>query len=87
VTTPQGGGVKSINVTLRKSLGLFANVRPCIAYPPFVSSPHPAMDLVIIRENEEDLYGGIEHQQTREVTQVLKLISIPGTESIVRYAF
>jgi len=87
VTTPQGGGVKSINVTLRKSLGLFANVRPCKAYPPFVSSPHPAMDLVIIRENEEDLYGGIEHQQTREVTQVLKLISIPGTESIVRYAF
>jgi isocitrate dehydrogenase len=87
VTTPQGGGLKSINVTLRKSLGLFANVRPCKAYPPFVSSPHPAMDLVIIRENEEDLYGGIEHQQTREVTQVLKLISLPGTESIVRYAF
>ena len=87
ITTPQGGGVNSINVTLRKSLGLFANVRPCKAYPPFVSSPHPAMDLVIIRENEEDLYGGIEHQQTREVTQVLKLISRPGTELIVRYAF
>jgi isocitrate dehydrogenase len=87
ITTPQGGGYKSINVTLRKSLGLFANVRPCKAYTPFVSSAHPGMDLVIIRENEEDLYGGIEHQQSREVTQVLKLISQPGTESIVRYAF
>lgn len=87
VTTPQGGGYKSINVTLRKTLGLFANVRPCKAYSPFVASAHPLMDLVIIRENEEDLYGGIEHQQTVEMTQVLKLISHPGTESIVRYAF
>ncbi len=87
ITTPQGGGYKSLNVTLRKSLGLFANVRPCKAYPPFVATAHPLMDLVIIRENEEDLYGGIEHRQTREVTQVLKLISYPGTESIVRYAF
>lgn len=87
ITTPLGGGYKSINVTLRKSLGLFANVRPCKAYTPFVASAFPGMDLVIIRENEEDLYGGIEHQQTREVTQVLKLISRPGTESIVRYAF
>ena len=80
ITTPQGGGYKSINVTLRISLGLFANVRPCKAYPPFVATAHPLMDLVIIRENQEDLYGGIEHQQTREVTQVLKLISRPGTE-------
>jgi len=87
ITTPQGGGYKSVNVTLRKSLGLFANVRPCKAYTPFVPSAFPGMDLVIIRENEEDLYGGIEHQQTAEVTQVLKLLSRPGTESIVRYAF
>ncbi|HEY9089679.1 MAG TPA: NADP-dependent isocitrate dehydrogenase [Anaerolineaceae bacterium] len=87
ITTPQGGGYKSINVTLRKALGLFANVRPCKAYTPFVPSAFPLMDLVIIRENEEDLYGGIEHQQTAEVTQVLKLLSRPGTESIVRYAF
>jgi isocitrate dehydrogenase len=87
ITTPEGGGYKSINVTLRKSLGLFANVRPCKAYTPFVASAFPGMDLVIVRENEEDLYGGIEHQQTREVTQVLKLISRPGTESVVRYAF
>jgi isocitrate dehydrogenase len=87
ITTPQGGGFKSLNVTTRKTLGLFANVRPCVSYHPFVSTKHPVMDVVIIRENEEDLYAGIEHQQTDEVTQCLKLISKPGTEKIVRYAF
>jgi isocitrate dehydrogenase len=87
ITTPQGGGYKSLNVTIRKSLNLFANVRPSKSYAPFVVSPHPGMDLVIVRENEEDLYAGIEHQQTREVVQVLKLITRPGTERIVRYAF
>jgi isocitrate dehydrogenase len=87
ITTPQGGGYKSLNVTIRKSLNLFANVRPSKSYAPFVTSPHPGMDLVIVRENEEDLYAGIEHQQTREVVQVLKLITRPGTERIVRYAF
>ena len=87
ITTPQGGGYKSLNVTLRKSLNLYANVRPTKSYAPFVASPHPGMNLVIIRENEEDLYAGIEHQQTPEVTQVLKLITRPGTERIVRYAF
>jgi isocitrate dehydrogenase len=87
ITTPQGGGFKSLNVTTRKTLGLYANVRPCISYHPYVSTKHPKMDLVIIRENEEDLYAGIEHQQTDEVTQCLKLISRPGCEKIVRYAF
>jgi isocitrate dehydrogenase len=87
ITTPQGGGYKSINVTLRKALGLFANVRQVKAYTPFVASHHPKMDLVVIRENEEDLYAGIEHQQTAEVTQILKLITRPGSERIVRYAF
>ena len=87
ITTPQGGGVKSLNVTIRKSLNLFANVRPSKSYHPFVASPHPDMNLVIIRENEEDLYAGIEHRQTQEVTQVLKLITRPGSERIVRYAF
>lgn len=87
ITTPQGGGYKSLNVTIRKTLGLFANVRSCKAYTPFVPSQHPGMNLVIIRENEEDLYAGIEHRQTHEVTQVLKLITRPGSESIVRYAF
>ncbi|GAB4493805.1 MAG: NADP-dependent isocitrate dehydrogenase [Anaerolineales bacterium] len=87
ITTPQGKGLKSVNVTLRKTLNLFANIRPCKSYSPSVSSAHPGMNLVIIRENEEDLYAGIEHRQTPEVTQVLKLITRPGTENIVRYAF
>lgn len=87
ITTPQGGGFKSLNVTVRKSLGLYANVRPCRAYTPFIRTKHPKMDLVIIRENEEDLYAGIEHRQTDEVYQCLKLITRPGCEKIVRYAF
>ncbi len=87
ITTPQGGGFKSLNVTVRKSLGLYANVRPCVSFHPFVSTKHPVMDVVIVRENEEDLYAGIEHQQTDEVMQCLKLISRPGCEKIVRYAF
>jgi len=87
ITTPQGGGFKSLNVTVRKTLGLYANVRPCVAYHPFVETKHPGMDVVIVRENEEDLYAGIEHRQTDQVVQCLKLISRPGSEKIVRYAF
>lgn len=87
ITTPQGGGYKSLNVTTRKFLGLYANVRPCMSLHPFVRTKHPNMDVVIIRENEEDLYAGIEHQQTDEVVQCLKLISRPGSEKIIRYAF
>lgn len=87
ITTPQGGGYKSLNVTTRKFLGLYANMRPCISFHPFVKTKHPQMDIVIVRENEEDLYAGIEHQQTDEVVQCLKLISRPGCEKIVRYAF
>ncbi len=87
ITTPQGGGYKSLNVSTRKFLGLYANVRPCKSFSPFIDTKHPTMDMVIIRENEEDLYAGIEHQQTDEVVQCLKLISRPGCEKIVRYAF
>jgi len=87
ITTPQGGGYKSLNVTTRKTLGLYANVRPCVSYPPFVETKHPNMDVVIVRENEEDTYAGIEHRQTADVMQCLKLISRPGSEKIVRYAF
>ncbi|HMU02859.1 MAG TPA: NADP-dependent isocitrate dehydrogenase [Saprospiraceae bacterium] len=87
ITTPQGGGYKSLNVPPRKFLGLYANVRPCMSLHPFISTKHPVMDIVIVRENEEDLYAGIEHQQTDEVVQCLKLISRPGCEKIVRYAF
>ncbi len=87
ITTPQGGGYKSLNVTMRKFLGLYANIRPTMSLYPFVATKHPKMDIVIVRENEEDLYAGIEHQQTDEVVQCLKLISRPGCEKIVRYAF
>ena len=69
ITTPQGGGYKSLNVTLRKSLGLYANVRPCRSYHPFVDTDHPDMDLVIVRENEEDLYAGVEYRLTPNVYQ------------------
>ena len=87
ITTPQGGGYKSLNVTIRKTLGLFANVRPVRSLHPYVATKHPQLDTVIVRENEEDLYAGIEHRQTQEVYQCLKLISRPGTEKIIRFAF
>lgn len=87
ITTPQGGGFKSINVTVRTTLGLYANVRPVRSYYPFVNTKHPEVSIVVIRENEEDLYAGIEHRQTTEVYQTLKLISRPGSERINRFAF
>lgn len=87
ITTPQGGGYKSLNVTIRKTLGLYANIRPVKSLYPYVETKHPTMDTVIIRENEEDLYAGIEHRQTQEVFQCLKLISRPGSEKIIRFAF
>ncbi len=87
ITTPQGGGFKSLNVTVRKTLAMYANVRPCASLHPYVATKHPNMDIVIVRENEEDVYGGIEHRQTNQVTQCLKLISRPGSNRIVRYAF
>ncbi len=87
ITTPQGGGYKSLNVTTRKMLGLYANIRPCVSYHPFVRTKHPVMDLVVVRENEEDLYAGIEYQGTPEEILALKLITRPGSEKIIRYAF
>jgi isocitrate dehydrogenase len=87
ITTPQGGGFKSLNVTARKTLGLYANVRPCVSYHPFVATKHPVMDVVIVRENEEDLYAGVEYRISANVYECLKLITRPGSEKIVRYAF
>lgn len=87
ITTPQGGGFKSLNVTVRTTMGLYANIRPCVAYAPFVKTQHSGMNVVIVRENEEDLYAGIEYRQTPDVHKSLKLISRPGSEKIVRYAF
>lgn len=87
ITTPSGGGYKSLNVTIRKTLGLYANIRPVQSYAPAIATKHPVMNLVIVRENEEDLYAGIEHQQTEQVVQCLKLISRPGCERVIHYAF
>lgn len=87
ITTPQGGGFKSLNVTIRTTLGLYANVRPCVSYFPYVATKHPEMDVVIVRENEEDLYSGIEYRQTPDVCTSIKLISRAGSEKIIRYAF
>ncbi len=87
ITTPQGGGYKSLNVTMRKKLGLFANVRPVSSFHPFVATKHPKMDVVIVRENEEDLYAGIEYRQTDETYECLKLVTRSGCEKIIRYAF
>lgn len=87
ITTPQGGGFKSLNVTVRTTLGLYANVRPCVSYAPFVETKHPGMNVVIVRENEEDLYMGIEYRQTPESYEALKIMTRPGCERIIRYAF
>lgn len=87
ITTPQGGGYRSLNVTIRTAFGLYANVRPCISYHPFIKTKHPKMDVVIIRENEEDLYTGIEYRQSPDVCHATKIISRPGSEKIIRYAF
>jgi isocitrate dehydrogenase len=87
ITTPQGGGFKSLNVTTRKTLGLYANIRPCVAYHPFVKTRHPGMDIVIVRENEEDCYAGMEYRLSENVMECLKLITRQGCEKIVRYGF
>lgn len=87
ITTPQGGGYKSLNVTLRKTLGLFANVRPSVSYAPYVPTKFPGMDLVIVRENEEGTYTGIEHRHTDDVYQCIKLVTRPGCERLIHYAF
>ncbi len=87
ITTPQGGGFKSLNVTVRTTLGLYANIRPCVSYSPFIQTKNPKMDLVIVRENEEDLYAGIEYRQTPDVMVSHKIITRQGSEKIVRYGF
>ncbi len=87
IFTPMGGGFKSLNVTVRKTLGLYANVRPCVAFHPFIETNFPGMDLVVVRENEEDLYAGIEYSQVDGAVQSIKMITRAGSERICRYAF
>ncbi|MFT4705354.1 MAG: isocitrate dehydrogenase (NAD+), partial [Bradymonadia bacterium] len=85
-TTPVGGGHRSVNVQLRKALGLFANVRNVRSLPG-VKTRYENIDIVIVRENVEDTYGGIEYMQTPDVALGFKFITRAGSESVVRYAF
>ncbi len=86
--TPVGYGEKSANVTLRKLFETYANIRPVRELPGVVTRySGSGIDLVVVRENVEDLYAGIEHMQTPGVAQCLKLISRKGCEKIVRLAF
>lgn len=85
-TTPVGGGHKSVNVTIRKALDLFVNVRP-IRSLPAIETPFKDVNMIIVRENIEDTYGGIEHRQSEDVAQCLRLITRSGSLRAHRYAF
>ena len=87
ITTPMGGGYKSLNVTMRKELGLYVNLRPSISYYPIIEKSPKVMDLVIVRENEEDLYAGIEYKQTKGSVTSLKLLTKAGSIKICIFAF
>jgi isocitrate dehydrogenase (NAD+) len=86
VTTPVGGGFTSVNVGLRKALGLYANLRP-VWNIPSVPSRYTGVDLVIVRENTEDLYSGLEHEVVPGVVESLKIITEEASERIATFAF
>jgi len=86
ITTPVGGGFRSVNVALRKELDLYANLRPCKSYRGVVSR-YEDIDLVIVRENTEDLYAGVEHMVGDDAAESIKIITRKGSERIVRFAF
>ena len=86
VTTPVGGGFTSVNVGLRKALGLFANLRP-VWNIPSVPSRYEGIDIVIVRENTEDLYSGLEHEVVPGVVESLKIITEHASTRIARFAF
>ena len=86
VTTPVGGGFSSVNVGLRKALDLFANLRP-VWNIPSVPSRYEGIDLVIVRENTEDLYSGLEHEVVPGVVESLKIITDDASTRVSRFAF
>lgn len=86
VTTPIGCGFRSVNVALRKELDLYANLRPAKNYPN-IPSRYQNVDLVIVRENTEDLYAGIEHMVGKDAAESIKLFTREGCNRIIRYAF
>ena len=86
ITTPVGGGFRSVNVTLRQALGLYANVRPARSIKG-LDTRYEDVDLVIVRENTEDLYAGIEHMVGPDAAESIKIITRSASERIARYAF
>ena len=86
ITTPVGGGFRSVNVTLRQMLGLYANLRPARSIKGLVTR-YEDVDLVIVRENTEDLYAGIEHMVGPDAAESIKIITRYASERIARYAF
>ncbi|KGO13933.1 isocitrate/isopropylmalate dehydrogenase family protein [Clostridium botulinum] len=86
VTTPVGKGFRSVNVTLRKSLNLYANIRPVKSYKG-IKSRYENVDLIIVRENTEDLYAGIEHMIGDDIAESIKVITKKASDRIVDYAF
>ena len=86
ITTPVGTGHRSINVALRKALDLYANLRP-VTHLPGIKTPFEQVDLVIVRENTEDLYAGLEHEVTPGVVESLKVITEYASKRIARFAF
>jgi isocitrate dehydrogenase (NAD+) len=86
ITTPVGGGFRSVNVTLRQTLGLYANLRPARSIKGLVTR-YDDVDLVIVRENTEDLYAGIEHMVGRDAAESIKIITRAASERVARFAF
>ncbi len=86
ITTPIGSGFRSVNVALRKELDLFANLRPAVTIPG-VRTRYEGIDLVVVRENTEDLYAGIEHMVGKDAAESIKIITRFGSERIARFAF
>lgn len=86
ITTPIGSGFRSVNVALRKELDLYANLRPAVSIPG-VKSRYAGVDLVVVRENTEDLYAGVEHMVGMDAAESIKIITRAGSERIARFAF
>ena len=86
ITTPVGSGFRSVNVALRKELDLYANLRPAVSIPG-VRSRYEGVDLVVVRENTEDLYAGVEHMVGMDAAESIKIITRKGSERIARFAF
>ncbi len=86
ITTPVGSGFRSVNVALRRELDLYANLRPAVSIPG-VRSRYEGVDLVVVRENTEDLYAGVEHMVGLDAAESIKIITRKGSERIARFAF